>query len=221
MQINTKFKSMAVVAALYAGMCSTAHAADVTNEEMMNRGFNSVIQRDYAAAITQYNQIIAADPTDAQAFYNRGTTYNLLKDYSRAIADYSQAITLNPNHARAYYNRALSYRSLGDYTRAIADYSHAIALNPTDVVYYNRGNAYKETQDYRRAISDYTKAIALNSGFVAAYSNRAISHAILGNLKEASDDARRACDFNSCKVLNYLESKRLLINPPAEVIQGF
>lgn len=189
-----------------------------TNAELVNRGYNAVAQRDYAAAINQYTQIIAADPTDAQAFYNRATTFTLLKDYARAIADYSQAITLNPKHARAYYNRALAYRSLGDYTRAISDYTQAIALNPNDVVYYNRGNAYKETQDYRRAIADYSKAIALNPGFVAAYNNRAITHAIAGNLKEASDDARRACDLNSCNVLNYLDGKKLLLSP---VIEAF
>ncbi len=64
----------------------------------------------YQFAIEDYNQAIALNPQDADAYNNRGYTYYLLKKYEEAMEDFNQAIALAPQYAKAYNNRGLTHK---------------------------------------------------------------------------------------------------------------
>src|SRR5258708_2663966 len=97
-------------------------------------------------AIAVYDQAIALDPDNADAYYRRGNAYYKLNEYKKSIADYEKAIALDPDYAQAYYRRGNAYQALHKYDAIKDEYEKAIA-------------------DYERAIADYEKAIALNPDY--------------------------------------------------------
>ncbi|MEZ4708787.1 MAG: tetratricopeptide repeat protein [Caldilineaceae bacterium] len=125
------------------------------------------------AAIADYDQAIALNPQDADAYYNRGNARRDQGELDAAIADYDQAIALNPEYKEAYGNRGPSPPRQGDLLNAIADYDHVIALDPKDpLAYNNRGSIHRDQGELDAAIADYDQAIALNPEYKEAYGNQ-------------------------------------------------
>jgi len=85
---------------------------------------------DTAAALDQFQQARAIEPTFAEAANNVGTT---LLDSGRAAeaADaFRQSIQLAPKYAMAYYNLGNALRQLGRLPDAIAQFQQALQLDP-------------------------------------------------------------------------------------------
>ena len=96
--------------------------------------------------------------------------------------------------AEFYFKRAINKAKEGDFYGAISDYSKAIEINPNDEqAYFNRGNV-KNTflNDNDGAIADCSKAIEINPNNGIAYKNRGIAKELIGDLKGACADWRRA-----------------------------
>jgi tetratricopeptide (TPR) repeat protein len=133
---------------------------------------------NYPSALVDFNQVIALDPKNANAYNHRGVLkHTKLNDSQGALADYNQVITLDPKLANAYSNRGvLKAEKLNDSQGALADYDQAIALSPrTSTIYNNRGILkYKQLNDLQGALADYDQAITLNPKYAKAYSNRGV-----------------------------------------------
>jgi tetratricopeptide (TPR) repeat protein len=78
------------------------------------------------AAIAQYSEAIATNPTNADAYFKRAQSRALLGDLQGAIADYTETIRHNPEYPDAYYRRALSRSALGDTVGSTQDFNQAI-----------------------------------------------------------------------------------------------
>jgi tetratricopeptide (TPR) repeat protein len=85
-------------------------------------------------AIRDYDQAIAINPKDFNAFNSRGKAYVAKGDSNRAIADFTQAIQFGPSYVEAYNNRGLSNEVLGRRAEAIADFRKAQSIDPADRV---------------------------------------------------------------------------------------
>lgn len=59
----------------------------------------------YDDVLYQYNQAIAANSQDANAYHSRGRLFQRLHQNDQALADYAEAIRINPKHLKAHYNR--------------------------------------------------------------------------------------------------------------------
>jgi tetratricopeptide (TPR) repeat protein len=81
-------------------------------------------------AIADFDQAIALDPQNAEAYNARGLAYYAIADLRRAIADFDEALSLNPEIADAYYNRGSAFCDRGQHERAIADFNRALAIDP-------------------------------------------------------------------------------------------
>lgn len=93
-----------------------------------------------------------------------------------------------------YYNRGFEKADAGDYSGAMSDYSKAIKINPKNAeAYYNRA-LIKDAQfnDTFGAISDYSKSIKINPKDSDAYFNRAMLNQLMGDIKSACYDFRKA-----------------------------
>ena len=66
-----------------------------------------------AANIDSLDAVVAAHPSDPEAYNTRGVALAKIGNYDRAIADFSQAMKLDPRNASAYTNRALAERQIG------------------------------------------------------------------------------------------------------------
>ena len=151
-------------------------------------------KNDLQGAITDYNEAIRLNPSNAGFYYIRGVAKSASGDKQGAITDYNEAIRLNPSGASgAYYGRGIVKYDLGDNQGAIADYNEAIRLNPNDAdAYYNRGNAKYALGDNQGAIADYNETIRLNPNYANAYYNRAILYKQLGEKQKALADYRES-----------------------------
>jgi tetratricopeptide (TPR) repeat protein len=174
-----------------------AESGDNSSSRNQNASTGLMSQGDNQGAIADYNQAIAINPRDSEAYKNRGLTKNALGDNQGAIADYNQAIAINPIYSDAYYNRGNAKYQLGDKQGAIADYNQAIAINPRfSDAYSNRGYAKSQLGDKQGALADYSQAIVINPRLSLAYNNR-------GNVKRALGDKQGAiADYNQAIAIN-------------------
>lgn len=126
-----------------------------------------MIQKDYAGAIYDYDQVIKLRPRskDVSVYSNSGNAHAALGDHKGAIAKYNTALKIDPNGVLRlflYNDRGLSYLALGDTKSAIADFNQAIKLDPESAVsYYNRGLAQRGLGQKQAAIADFQKAAKL------------------------------------------------------------
>jgi tetratricopeptide (TPR) repeat protein len=74
-------------------------------EKAYNAGLASFNARNYTAAITSFDQALAAKPDFAAAYANRAATRLALKEYPAAVTDYDQALKLEPSAYAAYFGR--------------------------------------------------------------------------------------------------------------------
>jgi len=108
------------------------HRADALYIRASCQGVNG----DYASAIKTNNDVVALDPTYADAYNGLGWNYNQIAKYSEAKAALDTAIKLYgqggnfniESEERAYENRAYSFLNMRQYQAAIADYTKAISL---------------------------------------------------------------------------------------------
>ena len=88
---------------------------------------------DYAGAESAYSAAIAADPTNASAFYaNRAAAHLKLGAHDAALRDAEDALALDPGHARARHRRAAALAALGPSraAEAAAEYARVAAAHP-------------------------------------------------------------------------------------------
>lgn len=110
-----------------------------------------------------YDDILAKDPKNAEAYRMRGTAYYHEEKFDLAIADYNQAIALNAKDAIAYAGRGLSHFKQSDLDGAIADLQRAARLSPNSVAIYNHlVDVYWRKQDWDNVISNATQTIRVN-----------------------------------------------------------
>ena len=149
--------------------------------------------KEYEQSIAKYNEAIALNPNDAEAYFNRGNVYQESSQYQLAINDYDRAIAIDSNHVKAYYNRGNIYKNLKEYDRAIADYDRVITFDLSHAgAYSNRGDIYKEKEQYKLAIADYDKAIAINPNGIGAYLGLGAIYRKSGNIEKAITNYQKA-----------------------------
>jgi len=97
----------------------------------VNRGVMRMRDRDYPAALADFERAIALEPTLGEAYVNRGVARMAEPDYPAALADIERGLELGVDEpAKAYYNRGLVHESLGDAHAAWLDYRKAQELDP-------------------------------------------------------------------------------------------
>lgn len=129
-----------------------------------NRGAAEISKRDYQRAIQYFNQAIALNASQPEAYIGQGIAYSALGNNLQAIQHYDKAIQLNSNFAEAYYNRGLSHYELGHEEKALEDYNLAIQNQPNYAqAYLERGGAHYELNNPSDAMADFQKAAQLFS----------------------------------------------------------
>lgn len=81
-------------------------------------GYACIAQRDFSAAIVNFDKAIQLDAKMSGAYQGRGTARMAKRELDSAIADFSRALEINPNRAETYENRGLAFLILGKTTEA-------------------------------------------------------------------------------------------------------
>lgn len=144
-----------------------------------------VAQKDYKAAIEDYGQAIAVDPTFTAAYNNRGLARTEIADYDGAIADFTAALRYEPENSGFRYNRGRAYAGKQATAQALNDFDEAIRLKPDYAsAYSDRGLLRLERKDYAAALRDYNEAVRLDPK-----PPRLLSRAVLYTLMNQPDKA--------------------------------
>jgi tetratricopeptide (TPR) repeat protein len=83
------------------------------------------------AAITCYEQTVAAPPSPEEAYIALAAKAHLLAELKRAdeaLATYDQALALDPGDPWVWHNKAILLRDLGRYDEALACNDRALAI---------------------------------------------------------------------------------------------
>ena len=160
--------------------------------ETLDKANALLAQREFAAAVALYTEVIRIDPGHVGAIYRRGLAYGGLEKDEQALADHSEAIRLDPRYFSAYYTRGVVHFFKNEFNDAIADYTQLIAMHPFAPAYYKRGLAYSAKGAYRQAIADFSEAIRMNPGFAEFYGDRGQAYRSLGQEREAARDLAQA-----------------------------
>lgn len=106
-------------------------------QKRMLEASQKVLKQDYAGALAIYDQIIAANGANTQAYLQRGIVRREMKDTAGSRADGAAALRLadmasqqSPQNAKVYYQRGSAHRLLGNFPEARADIEKAISLSP-------------------------------------------------------------------------------------------
>ncbi|TME28479.1 MAG: VWA domain-containing protein [Chloroflexi bacterium] len=95
---------------------------------------NATFQRDPAAAVVRYRDLITQRPNSAELAIDLANTYLKLSDPDRALVEYGRAIdnARSSTKAIAFYDRGNALFRLGRVVEARASYVEALRLDPTD-----------------------------------------------------------------------------------------
>lgn len=161
------------------------------------RGVAFCNRRDYASAISDFDEAIRIDPDFANAFYNRGSAYQSKGDYVRAIQDYTEAIRLDPKDAIFFSNRGTAYQGKHELDRAIEDFDEAIRLDPKQAASFsNRASAYRAKGEHDRAMQDYNEAVRLDPNNATYFINRGAAYLDKHEFDRAIEDYDEAIRLN-------------------------
>lgn len=134
-------------------------------------------------------EILNADPLNADAYVVRGAIQAKRNRHTQALADFDRAIKADPESASAYLSRGMSLLRIGRHDRALDDLDKAISLNPRQSeAYEKRGLVFARQGDFGRAEADFTRAIELDPDSALAFHNRAVARMKLGKEAEARAD---------------------------------
>lgn len=146
-------------------------------ENSFARGVGAYEQGRLEDAVTQLDRAIAADPSQAEAWYMRGRAHLFLGKLESANADLRQALKLNSDgRYLAYLGYYMNLRTMVD--SPIEPYETAIKKGvKTAAICNNLGYCYlkrNKKNDHEIAKSYLDEAIRLDDRLQAAYYNRSL-----------------------------------------------
>jgi|GEM_PF-2546581 len=140
-----------------------------TNEqevmENIQRGVTLNQAGQFAAAITFFNNALAADPNNLLALSHRGTSHFNLGNFHDAINDLTHANRIaDGNEFSVLFWRGASYFNIGFHAEAVADLTGALALQPDNINALEfRGRAHEAMGNHAAAVADQAAANALRN----------------------------------------------------------
>ena len=174
-----------------------AIALDASSAEAFrHRGFCKSKLGDEKGSFDDYLQATKLDPRNAQAWSGLASVRIRAKDFDGAEVYVNKALDLDPNLDDAYVNIGIIRYWRGDLAGAAAAYDRAIALEPSAAAYFDRGLLRERQKDLQAAVEDFTRAIKADSKYYRAFYNRGKVLMVLGDLRQAEKDLKKALELD-------------------------
>lgn len=162
-----------------------------------NRGKALSDSGDYAAAVKDFESLVALKPRYPNAWRNKGLVHQRLEEHDKAIASFTEGLKYYPEDVVLYQNRGAVYIKINQFDKAVEDFSRVIALQPqSGEGYYARSEAFGKSNRLPEALSDINKAIELAPENAQAYNNRGIIFSMQGKHAEAHADFTKSLGLN-------------------------
>ncbi len=142
------------VLALLALVVAASPAGAAPNEVFLDRGVLEYDEKNYSAALENFQKAGELDPDDPRACYFTGITLIALDRFDEAASQLSRGRTLAPNDLDMAFALGLALFSKGEYEQALPHFEAVAGKEPSreDLGYY-LGRVYYERKEYQRAVA--------------------------------------------------------------------
>lgn len=161
-----------VCAAVAAAPCVRAFAFDLQGDaraEVYSRdGARFALEGRLAEAASAFEQAVALDPSNGNAFYGLGNVYAELGRWADAVNAYYKAVSLNKEDVEALNNLGVALRMRGQHAQAAAAFQRAIKIYPKWAEpYYHLGEARRALGQENEAREAFDRALRLRPDYAA------------------------------------------------------
>lgn len=174
-------------------------AYDLNNELTQVNITLGIINRgtgEYELAIENFNNVLAVDPTNADAYRELARVYESLGDISEAEATHKRAIRLKPDDWAGYGALGTFYFRHNRYDDAIEQFKKVIEITPDNHHgYSNLGAMFYYQGQNEEARGMFEKSLELSETFEVT-SNLGTLYYIQGKYREAAQMYERALDIH-------------------------
>ncbi len=147
-------------------------------------------------AALSFQQVIAAKPDNADAYYNLGTLKLQQKDLAGASEHLQQALRLKPSYPEAWNNLGMIAAQSGQFDEAIDDFKKSLAERPRFLTaLLNLGNVYRKKRDVENAQNYLNKAIELQPDDAEVNYSLGMLYAQQDQLEQASKYLEKAIEL--------------------------
>jgi tetratricopeptide (TPR) repeat protein len=177
--------------------------------QQIMRAKHAFDRQDYAAALADFQEVLARNPRFADVRQFTGLCLSFLGHAEAALAEFDHAIELNPAYIEAYLNRAITLNELGRFEEARASFAQAASLEmeskgpyPATVsarianAHASLGDLYREAGVSDEAVRQYQQALELRDNFHDIRLRLAQVLLQLERSAEAADELRRVLEVN-------------------------
>ncbi|WP_390621720.1 tetratricopeptide repeat protein [Roseiconus nitratireducens] len=162
-------------------------------------------QGQYTAALQQFQQVVAEDPSNPDGYYNlAATTHRLAKQrsddglYRNAEALYNQCLDHDPNHVECHRGLAVLLMDTGRPDRAFALMKNWASQNPmASEPRVELARLYEETGEPATALKYLEDAVQMDANNSRAWLALARLRESSGDLAQALQNYQRALALNN------------------------
>jgi Flp pilus assembly protein TadD len=127
-------------------------------------GRRHLAEKDYEAALREYNRAIQAAPHLAEAYCKRGSIYQAIGKPEQALSDFDQAIQCDPRLGAAYLERGKMRTERGEHDAALADFGQLMLIRANDPdSYLQRGICLAKKGLVDDALADFHRVLKLTN----------------------------------------------------------
>jgi tetratricopeptide (TPR) repeat protein len=154
----------------------TVTAAPGDPAVLVAQGDAQVQAKNYPEALAAYEQAIALDPRNFNAWNGKADALNRAGNFTEALAASDTAIVLLPTSTKGWINRGYILYNLGRYDDELRAYETAISIEPDNAVaWFNKGYSLAGMKRYDEAIAAFDKVKSLQPDYPKLDANRKIA----------------------------------------------
>ena len=143
-------------------------------QELLEKADRAVNDSNYNKAILIYNEVLAEDSANTEAYDKKGFCLEELKDYKNAAANYTKSIHFNEKGWNAHMLRAILLCKQERYEYSFPDFQAALDNVPTDSmrghILTDRAGTYATLRSFDKAMEDANEALKYNPRNIYALS---------------------------------------------------
>ncbi len=132
--------------------------------QRLKEGRKHLVQKEYDAALREYNHAIRTAPQLAEPYLRRGSVYLAMGETALALADFDRALERDPRLAPAYLARGKTRTASGDLDGALVDFAELMRIQGNDPEsYLCRGICLAKKGCYSDAVADFQRVLKLTN----------------------------------------------------------
>jgi tetratricopeptide (TPR) repeat protein len=144
-------------------------------------------------ALSDYNQILKAEPDNEDALFFRAFIHSSQRHYKEARADYKRLLELNPMHEDGRLGLAILSSKDGRPREAMEQLDALVQFYPYHAKHYlARCGLYEKRKEYEKAQKDINMAMELEPENPECYLTRASLYLAMKKKKLAAQDCKTA-----------------------------